>query len=148
MTTLSIHRDNSDAERTLGELFVDGRFAGYTVERPWLDNKNNISCVPDGVYDVVFHDSQKHGKTVALVNPDLNVYYLKTDRPMGKGRFLCLLAHVGNKAHDVEGCVALGQFREPEGVVNSTKAINAFRHKVDLTKVDRVIITSRSGMHL
>ncbi len=34
---------------TFGEMLIDGRLV-YTVERPWLDNRVVISCIPEGVY--------------------------------------------------------------------------------------------------
>lgn len=34
---------------TFGTMSVDG-VTLYTVERPWLNNQPNISCIPDGLY--------------------------------------------------------------------------------------------------
>ena len=99
----SIHRDISNDNCVMGRLFVEGIFINWTIERPWLDNQNDISCVPDGVYDVIPHISPRYGEVLALVNPDLNVYYDKDDRPNDEGRYLCLVAHIGNWSKNVKG---------------------------------------------
>ena len=34
----------------------------FSAELPWLNNHQNISCIPEGVYDVIAHVSPKFGK--------------------------------------------------------------------------------------
>lgn len=93
---------------TLGELVIDDlRLA--TIERPWRQNANDVSCVPEGVYDVVCHQRPKGERAYALVNPALQVYRYATDIPSGQpGRFLILI-HLGNWVEDVVGCIAPGR---------------------------------------
>lgn len=31
-----------------------------TIELPWMDNKPQISCIPEGVYTVVYRESKKY----------------------------------------------------------------------------------------
>lgn len=113
---------------TLGRLKVGGD-TFFTCEDPWNNNKPFDSCVPDGVYDLVPHDSPKHPDTWALVNHDLDIYHLPADMP-GKGRF-AILIHPGNYETDVEGCIAPG--KSPalvDGrhmVTNSKTAMEALR---------------------
>lgn len=33
-----------------GELYVNGDFVCHTIELPWLNNKPNCSCIPEGSY--------------------------------------------------------------------------------------------------
>jgi len=97
---------------TLGILRA-GSLRLATIERPWLRNpegpggKLSMSCVPDGVYSVIPHTSQKFPNTYALINESLGVYY--QTRPVGQawGR-TAILIHSGNTSADVIGCIAVG----------------------------------------
>ena len=96
-----------------GVLSVDG-FECYTVERPWLDNAVNVSCVPDGVYTMERHDSPKFGPDVwELQNVPERSY---------------ILIHAGNTSKDVTGCIALGEGLRVggDGVTSSRKALAEF----------------------
>ena len=89
---------------TIGKLTgVNGEDLGVTIERPWLDNEPNVSCVPAGIYRLIPHDSPKFGKTYELENKELDVS--KCGRTK---RTYCLFGHVGNTVEDVTGCVAFG----------------------------------------
>ncbi len=39
-------------EGTNGALFNSGKFLCHTIELPWNNNKRNISCIPEGVYEI------------------------------------------------------------------------------------------------
>ena len=97
---------------TLGWLYVeDLRLA--TIERPWIPNLEGIggrlreSCIPDGIYNIRPHTSQKFPNTYALVNQSLGVFY--QNRPAPNWGRTAILIHVGNRASDVLGCIAVGQ---------------------------------------
>ena len=98
---------------TLGRLEFEG-FKCWTVERPWLDNAVNVSCVPDGVYTMERHDSPKFGPDVwELQNVPERSY---------------ILIHAGNTSKDVTGCIALGEGLGDggDGVTSSRKALSEF----------------------
>src|SRR5690606_16946462 len=88
-----------------------------------------------GRYELRRHESQKYGRTWAMVNPDLDVYHWPADRPDGKGRFACLCVHAGNHVDHVEGCVIVGlraglarrDGRYEPQVWDSRKAVEQFR---------------------
>ncbi len=67
------------------------------------------SCIPDGEYLVVPHDSPKHPHCYALVAPELGVYRWPADIPAGQpwGRS-AILIHTGNTTDDIMGCIAVG----------------------------------------
>lgn len=99
-------------DMTLGALKTpDFRLA--TIERPWLQNPDgpggmvSESCVPDGPYQLIPHDSERFPDTYALIAHYLGVYY--QGRPEGQewGR-TAILIHIGNRVEDVEGCIAVG----------------------------------------
>ena len=76
-----------------GELTIDG-VTCYTVERPWLDNKPNESCIPEGVYSLELSMYNNGGYPAYEI---MNV----PDRSLIK-------MHRGNNMNDVVGCVAFG----------------------------------------
>lgn len=81
-------------DKTIGKLiFPDGDFV-FTLERPWLDNKVSISCIPEGVYVV------KRDKTGRFQ------WYSIQDVP---GRTFIEI-HPANKVNQLEGCIALGMY--------------------------------------
>ena len=99
-------------DATLGIIkFSDIEF--WSVERPWLDNKPNISCIPVGEYELKWRESPKFGPTWQL-----------EDVP---GR-TPILIHAANFAYQLQGCIALGTdlMGDTIAVANSRKAVNLF----------------------
>lgn len=77
---------------TYGALFFKSRFICFTVELPWKDNARNISCIPDGCYELElwFTDRFKHHLVVKNV-------------PERSG----ILIHPANNALlELRGCIA------------------------------------------
>lgn len=64
-----------------------------TLERPWLDNAKNISCIPEGTYDCVPHDSVSHPNTYRVLNVPNRT---------------AILLHSGNYPRHSAGCVLVG----------------------------------------
>lgn len=91
---MKLKRYYRDSEVTLGMLFNENdEFLMFTLENPWKNNEVNISCVPLGEYECEPYTSKIHGQTYKLKNV--------------KGRS-GILFHVGNYAHNTEGCILLG----------------------------------------
>lgn len=65
-----------------------------TLERPWLNNKHNISCIPAGTYVFQRINSPKHGNCFQAVNVE--------DRDN-------IQIHKGNIEDDTEGCILIGE---------------------------------------
>lgn len=89
---------------TFGEMKV-GNLLFKTVEREWLDNKKNISCVPAGVYDLIPHLRVSGTEAYALVNHELGVYRY----PNEKAKRDLILIHIANTMKDVVGCIGPGK---------------------------------------
>lgn len=66
----------------------------------------NVSCVPDGEYQLLRHARPDGDVVLALRNPDLGVYYSKASM-RGEGRYLILI-HAANYVDQVQGCIAPG----------------------------------------
>ena len=39
-------------EATHGELLFNNEHIAYTIELPWLENQKQISCIPEGEYNL------------------------------------------------------------------------------------------------
>lgn len=99
-------------------------FKCRTLELLWKDNQRNVSCIPEGFYDVVARQSPKYGNHLHV-----------TEVP---NRSLILL-HFGNYAgsmnpktghSDIRGCILVGEkFIDLDGdgladITNSKKTMN------------------------
>lgn len=100
MKTLVILRKASTDEGTFGETRL-GDVSLKTLELPWRDNKTGLSCIPEGEYRAIWHESPSKGW----------VYWLQGAEPRTH-----VLIHSANFAGDktlgwdaeLEGCIALG----------------------------------------
>jgi hypothetical protein len=100
-----------DPFRTFGIMFIDIDPMFITLERPWRNNRTDISCIPPGEYKCRFKNSKKHGPVYEILNVP--------------GR-TNILIHKGNKVSHTKGCIIIGSefgklVNEP-AVLNSTKA--------------------------
>lgn len=103
-------------EGTLGVLSLPHGFVCYTVEKPWLDNKPFSSCIPEGTYPLVWHQSSRFGKLYP-VGPKLD---LVPDRSQ-------ILIHPANLPSEVQGCIAPGLTYSFVGVTPKvTSSVDAF----------------------
>jgi hypothetical protein len=78
-----------NSEGTNGELIVK---VCNTIELPWLQNNRNISCIPEGRYEVKKRFTKKH-----------QLHFLIVDVPGRNG----ILIHPANDAlTELRGCIA------------------------------------------
>ncbi|MFC4722236.1 DUF5675 family protein [Geojedonia litorea] len=87
-------------EGTNGTLFCSyglfnaplGRFLCHTIELPWKDNKRTVSCIPEGIYEIVPRFSTKFSHHLLVKGvPDRSL----------------ILIHPANDAlKELEGCIA------------------------------------------
>ena len=91
-------RDSKTYACTTGLLIVEGKVF-YTLERPWLNNGRNVSCIPAGEYEGVYLDRSASGKYK-------NIYHLR-DVPDRSG----ILIHNGNVVTHTRGCILVGKVR-------------------------------------
>lgn len=69
-------------------------FSCKTIELPWKDNAKEISCIPEGTYDVVAHVSPKFGNCLKV---------LKVPKRSD------ILIHPANFFFQLKGCIAVGK---------------------------------------
>jgi|SRR5271154_4615941 len=102
----TLAREASSNNGTMGEILnPDGSHLCYTVERPWLNNASDQSCIPAGTYACVPHNSPDHPGTWELENVP--------------GRS-AILIHNGNTEKDSLGCIIVGA---TQGTLNGFPAV-------------------------
>lgn len=72
-----------------------------TVERPWLDNKPSISCIPEGTYDIGLRES-------GIVSRTTQGMHKKGYEIQNVPNRTYIMFHIANTMDDLEGCVGLG----------------------------------------
>jgi hypothetical protein len=115
MTTVSLVRYVERGDGVFAWLQV-GTFSCFTVERPWLANQPQVSCIPAGSYNLSFTFSPKFNRSLWEVE---NV-------PGREG----IRIHPANRFGELEGCIALGDSisRDATGwfITNSRSTVEAF----------------------
>ena len=113
MINLLLIRDTFSKESTIGELFINGERICDTLENPYLDNQRNISCIPEGVYDVRLRLPRESATRDYL-------HLLVQEVPNRDW----ILFHRGNTAKDTSGCILVGLGSQQDFVSNSTLAMD------------------------
>lgn len=87
-------RQSDSGQETFGILQDSNRTTlCCTIERPWLDNQPDISCIPLGTYQFYRFLSPKNGDVWRSYDvPDRNAIEM----------------HAANFASELEGCIAVG----------------------------------------
>ena len=115
---LLIERYPNSDKQTIGNGYVlENDFIKYefkTLELPWRNNEQRVSCIPCVEYKVIKRKSKKFGYHFHIQNVDNRSY---------------ILIHKGNYYTDILGCVLVGDdLNDINGdnyidVVNSTKTM-------------------------
>ena len=88
----------SNEVQALGDLtvFDDDEliFSCKTLELPWKNNKRNISCIPEGTYEVKKRYSEKYKNHFHILNVPDRAY---------------ILIHSGNYYTHTKGCILVGE---------------------------------------
>lgn len=81
-----------NSEGTHGDLSIGGYAICRTIELPNLNNQHQISCIPEGEYNLIKHTSEHLGDVIMLENvPDRDMIYI----------------HPANDASkELKGCIA------------------------------------------
>ena len=110
---LLIIRNTFSKISTIGELFLNEERMCDTLELPWKDNKQSVSCIPAGQYKVRLRLPRESAtrEYVHLLIQDVK------DRSY-------ILFHRGNSAKDTRGCILVGIGTQQDTVHNSTLAMD------------------------
>jgi hypothetical protein len=130
MTQLILQRIDQNTFATYGNLTdAENKQLCVTLERPWLDNQHEESCIPVGSYTFTRFHSPHWGYDV-----------FKSEDVPGRG---AIELHIGNLPHDSEGCILLGSnfgtVNGQHGITGSAAAFARFMsamHGVDSFTLD------------
>lgn len=120
-TVLTIIRVSSLEEGTFGVMLFDGKPFAVTGERPWVDNKKSVSCIPVGTYLCERYKSAKYPDTFEIRNVPDRTY---------------VLFHKGNfPLKDSEGCILVAEkFEEVDGKVAVLESGHGFDEFIEKLK--------------
>lgn len=115
MFDATLTRDIVLPECIFGTLIAKGELY-YTLERPWMENAHNVSCIPLGAYECELIDR-------VTINGIQKVYSVKNV----PNRF-AILIHPGNYVRDSLGCIliALGRDVDKKMLINSRQGLTNF----------------------
>ena len=116
---LLLIRDTFTDKSTLGELFLNGERMCDTLENPYMDNQRNISCIPEGVYDVRIRLPRESGTRDYM-------HLLVKDVPSRD----YILFHIGNTPKDTRGCILVGLGSQQDSVNNSRLAMDLLMKEI------------------
>lgn len=77
---------------TNGKFVVDGKEICRSIELPWLQNRRNVSCIPEGVYQLQKRHTEKRGWHLFL--------------PLVEHRDGILIHPANNALKELKGCIA------------------------------------------
>lgn len=128
------NRIGQGLDGTFGRLIMPDDFIFYTCECPWEDNKPNVSCVPEGQYELVYDDSP-------LIKRLTNGRYTGGWELVGvNGRTECKF-HPANWPHQLQGCIGVGSsyglIRSQLAVGNSQSSFDVLMEMLGTDKTDR-----------
>lgn len=94
MMVLELIRVGSSPRGTFGVLRHGDVPFVLTLERPWIDNQQNVSCIPHGRYRCRKIRSPRFGNTYEICDVPNRSH---------------VLFHAGNTIEDTQGCVLVGE---------------------------------------
>lgn len=94
MKNIVLKRISFRDDGTFGVLMDEDLPFCLTVELPWLNNEQNVSCIPSGVYVCKRIISPTFGETFEITGVPNRTH---------------VLFHVANTVDDLKGCVGLGE---------------------------------------
>lgn len=123
---LKLVRVATGLDGTFGVLLKDGVPLCVTLELPWKQNERNVSCIPEGRYQIFPVDSPRFGDTfqVGSVPGRTNILF-----------------HAGNTIGDTSGCILLGTsygfsyVEQQPGIRSSRIALGKFMRALGDTKL-------------
>lgn len=116
---ITIIRIEKSEHGTFGVMILDSEAFCVTLEPEDLNNKIDVSCIPEGQYICKRVASPKYGDTFRVCNVESRSH---------------ILFHAGNVEVHTKGCILLGQYfgklRGDRAILNSGKTFGRFLQKL------------------
>ena len=103
---------------TNGELSYEGKRICFTIELPWLNNKHQVSCIPEGKYELLKRYSEHFGW-----------HFLLKDVAQ---RSLILIHSANDAGKELKGCIAPVSILTAEG--------KGIRSRIAFDKLQSIIL--------
>jgi hypothetical protein len=131
---LLIERDIYSPVSTMGVLTVDGVWAAWTMERPWMygANTHGISAILEGIYPVTLYESPRWAQLMGCAYPVLRLANVP-------GRD-AIEIHPANVPSQLEGCIAVGSARFMDRIEDSRRPFEALRERVRIALQDEPVL--------
>ena len=118
---------------TNGELLHNNKRVCFTIELPWLANKQKVSCIPEGRYELTKRYSQRYKNHLHVNDVE--------------GRSLILIHAFNDALNESKGCIAPVSICTGEGKGNNPmlalKKLLAVT-SIEFEKGNKVFITIKS----
>jgi len=104
---------------TLG-IFTIGNFRCFSLELPDKDNQQDVSCIPEGIYDYYFRNSSQNG----------NVLELRSVRDRDY-----IQIHSGNYTRNTLGCILVGEsikYLDRDSIPDVTRSVPTLKKILEL----------------
>lgn len=120
---ITLIRTRQTDQGSLGLWVIDNEFFCYTMEPPDRGNRPNLSCIPPGEYEAVWHKSPHFGWVYLVTGVDGRSFILTHSGNYGGD------IHKGYKTH-TNGCILLGSrigvLGHQAAVLNSRPTVRRF----------------------
>lgn len=128
---MNIVRYSTSDQGTYGILTCKN-FWAHTLELPWLDNKSNVSCIPEGAYSTQFVTTRRR------IGGIRQMYWVQ-DVPGRTGILIHPGTWAGSKAmgyrSSVLGCILVGKsigvYKNQMAIFNTRKAVQELHDALD-----------------
>lgn len=136
---ITVIRDTYSDMGTFGKLYIDGKFFCYTVEQLWKDNLPEVSCIPEGTYQLKLRFSPIVQKSS---DGEFSEGYEITNVPGRK----YVMVHAANTFDQLKACLAcgdsLGFVNNKWAVLNSKTTFKKLMHKLEEKNDWEMLITN------
>lgn len=110
-----IFTDNS----IIGRLYLNKEYVCDTLENPYINNERNISCIPEGKYNVRMRTPRESATRDYL-------HLLVQEVPDRS----YILFHKGNRPEHTQGCILVGMNNEQDYVSKSSYAMDFLMRRI------------------
>ena len=121
---------------TNGKILFSGCLVVYSIELPWKENLAQVSCIPEGRYELTKRWNQRFDRHLQIENVPARKH---------------ILIHPANDAlHELKGCIApVSMITGPGKGIRSRVAMDVLVHLVygAFDRQDRVFITIKKEYH-
>jgi pantothenate kinase len=140
MNTIILERAYTDIA-TIGKMRFPSGLVLDTIELPWKDNEQMVSCIPPGQYVMSKRQSGVVNRT------SKGKYTIGWEVTKVQNRTF-IMVHIGNTASNFEGCIGvglgLGVVNGTWAILNSAKAFDLFMDEMTKHEDWNIIIRTRT----